>query len=165
MLISPISTTTLCVTRNIPEPFDDWNGNNAWDTSVDEPFTDWNGNGVWDASVTEPLNDTNGDGLFNAHRTTPNGQPILDYGALYPAAAGDDKVDLPIINILDGNEIVHSDLNAIITGPNRGNFPDGTYTDNLASGDRSAPYREFTVIFHDEAFGVQAFPTFLLIQY
>ena len=56
--------------------------------------------------------------------------------------------------------LVHTDINAIITGPGRGHFPAGTYQDNLAAGDRSEPYREFTVIFHDDAFGVQAFPAF-----
>ncbi len=142
------------------EPFTDWNGNSAWDTSVNEPFTDWNVNGIWDASVTEPLVDTNGDGIWNAHRTTPAGQPILNYDALYPAEAGPAKAGLPIINMLNGFELVHTDINAIITGPGRGHFPAGTYQDNLAAGDRNEPYREFTVIFHDDAFGVQAFPAF-----
>ncbi|HSF81460.1 MAG TPA: hypothetical protein VLA49_09510, partial [Anaerolineales bacterium] len=145
---------------SVNEPFDDWNGNGTWDASVDEPFTDWNGNGTWDASVTEPLVDTNGDGVFNAHRTTPAGQPILDYDALYPVEAGPAKAGLPIINMLNGFELVHTDINAIITGPGRGRFPAGTYPPNLAAGDRDEPYREFTVIFHDDAFGVQAFPAF-----
>jgi len=153
---------------SVDEPYTDWNGNGVWDANVDEPYTDWNGNGVWDASVNEPLVDTNGDGIFNAHRTTPGGQPILDYDAVYPAAAGPGKVGLPIVNILApkvgyNGELVHTDINAIITGPGRGRFDQAgmtPYTDNLAAGDRNAPYREFTVIFHDDVFGVQAFPGF-----
>jgi hypothetical protein len=107
---------------------------------------------------------------------TAQGHPVLDYNAVYPAGTGGGKDGLPIIAMLcpagltacSENEIVHSDINAIITGPSRGNFPAGTYNPNQAAGDppgatdsvRNEPYREFTVIFHDEAFGVQAFPAF-----
>ena len=148
------------------EAFTDWNGNDQWDALVDEPwidelagtFVDWNNNSVRDTGIPEPLLDTNGDNVFNAYRTTPIGQPILDYDAVYPVEAGAAKTGLPIINMLKGNEIVHSDINAIITGPGRGRF--NSYSSNAASGDRNGPYREFTVIFHDDAFGVQAFPAF-----
>jgi hypothetical protein len=164
---------------SVDESFTDWNGNLVWDGSVDESFTDWNGNLVWDASVsepftdfngsgtwdffTEPLIDTNGDGVFNLHRTTPDGQPLLDYLAVYPAEAGPAKAGLPIIAMLNGTEVVHTDLNAIITGPGGGRFDQAgmtPYVDNQAAGDRNAPFREFTVIFHDDAFGVEAFPAF-----
>ncbi len=111
-----------------------------------------------------------GNGVNPDPGRTCGGQPVLDYDAVYPAAAGN-KEGLPIINMLADREIVHSDLNAIITGPNRGNFPQGTYAPNAAYGDleglpatadsvRNEPFREFTVILHDEAFGVQAFPSF-----
>ncbi|MHC4816333.1 MAG: copper oxidase, partial [Planctomycetota bacterium] len=56
--------------------------------------------------------------------------------------------------MLDGNEIVHSDINAIISGWTT------PYPPNPAYPDRNDPFREFTVIFHDEAFAVQAFPSF-----
>jgi hypothetical protein len=148
---------------SVDEPYTDWNGTGVWEASVNEPYTDWNGNGIWDATVSEPLVDTNGDGVFNAHRTTPDGQPLLDYDAVYPAEAGPGKAGLPIINMLDGTELVHTDINAIITGPNRGRFDQAgvtPYLNNEAAGDRNAPYREFTVIFHDDQFAVQAFPGF-----
>ena len=58
------------------------------------------------------------------------------------------------------NNIVHSDLNAIITGPGRGNFPAGTYRPNPVEPDRNQPFREFTVVYHDEIKAVQAFPQF-----
>jgi hypothetical protein len=89
--------------------------------------------------------------------TTPAGHPILDYDAQYPA--GHEFQGLPILNILDsGNNIVHADLNAIITGPNRlaVNEP---YVSTV-NRDRTQPFREFTVIFHDEVGALQAFPQF-----
>src|SRR5262249_59859702 len=69
---------------------------------------------------------------------------------------------------------VLSPLNAIITGPGRNNFPDGTSPPNpalepnaavpqaagLPLRPREEPFREFTVIFHDEIFAIQAFPGF-----
>jgi manganese oxidase len=89
---------------------------------------------------------------------TSQGHPLLDYEALYPA--GHPFAGTPILNMLHNNEIVHSDLNAIITGPGGGRFPNGTYSYNPAYPDRDRPFREFTVIFHDEAETVQAFPEF-----
>ncbi len=151
------------------ESFTDENGNGVWDAAAaDEPFLDENGNGILDISAAaEALTDTNGNGIWDAHRTTPAGQPILDYDAVYPADAPFGKAGLPIINLLapkagyDG-ELVHSDINAMITGPGRSDFPDGYYLadDVYGSQDRGEPFREFTVIFHDEIFAVQAFPQF-----
>ncbi len=69
----------------------------------------------------------------------------------------------PILAMLDGNEIVHSDLNAIVvltgedgdhhdtTGPGR---PCSEYVFGTSCGHA---YREFTVIMHDEVKAVQAF--------
>jgi hypothetical protein len=141
-----------------PEPFiDDWNGNGTFEAGYPEPFiNDWNGNGTFEAGYPEEFGpDTNGDGIWNVHRTTPGGQPIIDYAAVYPAEAGAGKVGLPIVAILDDTEIVHSDINAIIDDVG---YP---YPLNDAYPTRGTePFREFTVIFHDESFGVQAFPGF-----
>lgn len=90
--------------------------------------------------------------------TTADGHPIIDYDARYPADhlyAG-----LPILRLLNGSELVHSDLNAIITGPNRGMLPAGTYSLNPAYPDREQPFREFSLAFHDENEILQAFPLF-----
>jgi len=67
----------------------------------------------------------------------PGGQPIIDYEATYPSVAPwttEGKAGLPIINMLAGGpnctacELVHSDINAIIAGPNDdGSFPPETY--------------------------------------
>ncbi len=149
---------------SLTDTFTDLDGDGVWDASLTDIFTDWNSNSVWDAGIAEPLVDTNGNGLRDAHRTTPGGQPILDYEAVYPVGAPFGKVGLPIIKMLApkagyAGEIVHSDINAIITGPGRGDFPNGFYPANdvYGSQDRNEPYREFTVIFHDEVFAFQAF--------
>jgi hypothetical protein len=91
---------------------------------------------------------------------TPGGHPIIDYDAVYPANSTR-PAGTPILKIVDvNNNIVHTDLNAIITGPARGNFPQGTYRPNPVEPDRNQPFREFTVVYHDEIQAVQAFPQF-----
>ncbi|HVI71769.1 MAG TPA: hypothetical protein VM656_09820, partial [Pyrinomonadaceae bacterium] len=78
--------------------------------------------------------------------TTAGGQPILDYN----------KFGMLDVN----NNIIATDLNAIITGPNKGRFPTGTFRPNATEPDRDRPFREFTVIYHDEIQDIQAFPQF-----
>ena len=81
------------------------------------------------------------------------------------------------------NNIVHSDLTAIITGPNAGRFPGSTgannpeppcnannngtgatnplFCANPPSPDRKQPYRELTIIYHEVGqVATQAFPVF-----
>jgi hypothetical protein len=115
---------------------------------------------------------TNADLRIATVGTAPTGQPLLNYDAVYPA--GNPQAGTPVLNMLQGTEIVHSDLNAIITGPGRGNFPPGTFPPNptlepnasvpqapgLPLRTREEPFREFSVLFHDEVFAVQAFPGF-----
>ena len=108
-----------------------------------------------------------------------DGHPLLNYDAVYPNSAPwttEGKAGLPVFNMLQGNEIVHSDLTAIITGPNRGNFAAGTYPANpviepnanvpqYPGGDlrsREEPFREVTAIFHDEIKATQAFEKLFL---
>jgi hypothetical protein len=90
--------------------------------------------------------------------TTTDGHPIINYNATYPAAHP--LVGLPILKLTSGNEIVHSDLTAIITGPNAGIFSTTTYPQVKVSPQRNKPFREFTIIYHDEVGAVQAFPHF-----
>jgi hypothetical protein len=97
---------------------------------------------------------------------TADGHPIINYAATYPSGAKyPDGTPIPpntpILKMTDGSEIVHSDLNAIITGPGAGRFPVGTYRDTPVNPDRNQPFREFTVIFHDEILAEQAFPEFI----
>ncbi len=88
---------------------------------------------------------------------TAQGHPVMNYDAVYPS--GHARAGQYILRMLDPatSRIVHSDLNAVITGPNRGLFPAGTYDSVVVNRNRHRPYREFTVIFHDETGLVQAF--------
>ncbi|HEX2210622.1 MAG TPA: multicopper oxidase domain-containing protein, partial [Longimicrobium sp.] len=86
---------------------------------------------------------------------TPAGQPVIDYNAVYPT--GHALAGRPILNMLQNGAIVHSDLTAIITGPNRGPFAAGQFPQVVVNRDRTRPFREVTVIFHDEPGLVQAF--------
>jgi len=90
--------------------------------------------------------------------TTAGGHPIINYDAVYPV--GHPRAGQPILKLLNVDTIVATDLNAIITGPNKGRFPTGTYRPNATNPDRDKPFREFTVIYHDEVQDVQAFPQF-----
>ncbi|MEK7405360.1 MAG: hypothetical protein AAB225_09650 [Acidobacteriota bacterium] len=122
--------------------------------------------------------DANNNGLIDPGEKTPAGQPIINYEKVYPGTpwtpAGcaptdvwckEGKAGLPIINMLASNELVHSDINAMIVGPN----PDGTFDTstfplenvgkrNPALPNRLEAFREFTVIFHDEVAAAQVFP-------
>ncbi|MBG3850572.1 hypothetical protein I4699_10330 [Xanthomonas hortorum pv. carotae] len=105
---------------------------------------------------------------------TPSGQPILNYEATYPndcASAGvwcrEGKAGLPILNMLQGQRLVHGEVNAIVVGPEKdGNFPARTYPlegqgkRNPALPNRLEPFREFVSVFHDENAATQAFPYF-----
>ncbi len=85
---------------------------------------------------------------LNAVKTgvNPNGTPKINYEAV-------DSSGTPILKMLSAtNEIIHSDVNALITG----------FTENCTtappSGTCGQPFREFVVVFHDEIKTVQAFP-------
>ena len=110
--------------------------------------------------------------------TTSSGQPILDYGKRYPADCDpaaqngiggvwcqEGKAGLPVLAMVDGDRIVHSDLNAIVAGPNEdGTFPPSTYPlESVGKRNPSLPnrleaFREYTVVFHDESAVANAFP-------
>jgi hypothetical protein len=115
--------------------------------------------------------------------STPAGQPVIDYEALYPAVEpwlSEGKAGLPVIAMqcsaaaaaasagkCAANELVHTDINAIIMGPNAdGSFPPSTYPlesvgkRNPTVPNRLEPFREFASYFHDEVAAGQAFPGF-----
>ncbi|HSU15686.1 multicopper oxidase domain-containing protein [Longimicrobium sp.] len=95
--------------------------------------------------------------LVSGVAQTVNGYPKISYTALYPGAHP--LAGRPILNMLKGDTIVWSDISAIITGPNRGNFASSAYPTPVVPvfPDRLKPFREHTVIFHDEVGLVQAF--------
>jgi hypothetical protein len=81
-------------------------------------------------------------------------------GVLDPAETTPDHpyADAPLLAIRDaGGEIVHNELNAVITGPGRGGF-DNDLPPTEVYPNRGEPFREMTIAFHDEVKIVQAFP-------
>ena len=83
------------------------------------------------------------------------------------------QVPLAILAMLQGSRLVHGDVNAIITGAGRGHLepypgenPVLEPNRHVAQGpgaeprSRNEPYREFSIIFHDEVKAIQAFPQF-----
>lgn len=91
---------------------------------------------------------------------------VLDYEKRYRSGP---HTNQPILAMLDGNEIIHSDLNAVVVLDNRagdGSATDGNDTtsptkhcrDYVDGNSCGKSYREFTVIMHDEVKAVQAFP-------
>jgi hypothetical protein len=84
--------------------------------------------------------------------------PVIDYAAVYPV--GHRYAGLPVLAMKNGNEIVHSDLTAIIAGPAGSGYLIPGMVSTHTNPDRNQPFREFTIIFHDETGAVQAFPQF-----
>ena len=90
-------------------------------------------------------------------------QPFLNYKAKYPS--GHPRAGTPVLAMLDDkNNLVYTDLTAVITGPNAGKFPANTNDPNLQpiniEPNRLDPYREFTIGYHELMNAVQAFPIF-----
>ena len=113
--------------------------------------------------------------------TTGAGQPIINYEVLYPNNAPwtlEGKAGLPVLNMICTaaaaatgkcllNEIVHSEINAVIAGSNAdGTFPASTYPleskgkRNPTLPNRLEPFRDFASVYHDETSNGQAFPGF-----
>ncbi|HKQ51568.1 MAG TPA: hypothetical protein VJT74_04310 [Pyrinomonadaceae bacterium] len=129
----------------------------------------------------------------NGSLNTQDNHPLVNYDAVYPSGSKwDDGTPIPdgtpILKMLDaGNNLVYSDLTAMITGPSAGRFagttgpnnpeppcnaeknatlppgvPDPLFCANPAAPDRKQPYREITIMYHG-ALGqvaMQAFPVF-----
>jgi manganese oxidase len=87
-----------------------------------------------------------------------SGHPVIDYNRQYQSP--DPRAGLPILNMLHHDEIIYSDLTAIITGPGAGRHVAGTYPPVQVEPDREQPFREVVTIYHDEIGAVQAFPHF-----
>jgi hypothetical protein len=101
---------------------------------------------------------------------TAIGQPVIDYEARYPNRQpwiAEGKAGLPIVNLIDGSEIVGSEMDAMVMGPNAdGSFPPSTYPlestgkRNPSLPNRLEAFRDFAIMFHDEVSAAQAFPGF-----
>ncbi len=102
-------------------------------------------------------------------RPSANSLPVIDYQATYPDKHP--RAGLPILNmrcnvpkLCDKNELIYSDLTAVITGPKAGRFPNKPTRQQppalrpvYVSPDRLQPYREFTIIYHESFQVLQAF--------
>jgi hypothetical protein len=84
---------------------------------------------------------------------TPNNLLKINYEAAFPL--GHPDAGFPVLNMLRGKEIVYTDINAIINDPSGKLQEDCTLAP--PSSTCGQPFREFTVIFHDEIKAVQAF--------
>jgi hypothetical protein len=90
--------------------------------------------------------------------TTADSFPVLNYAAVYPTTHR--YANKPILLMKQGNEIVHTDLTAIIAGPAGSGYLIPNVASTKTYPNRNQPFREFTIIFHDETAAVQAFPQF-----
>lgn len=126
--------------------------------------------GLFGALIVEPAGSrwyrsqvTRADLAVATTGTTTYGQPTLDYEARFPT--GHPRAGQLVLGMLDGTQVVATDLTAIIAGstPNTGAYgwyPAGTFPVNVTYPQREQPFREFTIIYHDEVGAVQAFPQF-----
>lgn len=91
---------------------------------------------------------------------TAEGHRILDYEAPYPPSHP--RAGTPVLNMMWEGAIVHTDLTALVVGPQpNGDFPAKQFPLNRYTYPRRfEPFREFTIIYHDEIGAVQAFPQF-----
>lgn len=88
-----------------------------------------------------------------------DGHPKINYDAVYPARHP--RAGKPILRMLDSDgDLVHTDLTAIITGPNRGRLPGGPGSNPMLP-DRDLPFREVSIHYHESQDIVQAFPYFM----
>jgi hypothetical protein len=90
-------------------------------------------------------------------KTTGHDQPVIDYEARYPSKEpwlSEGKADLPILNMLSGDEIVHSDINAIIAGPDA----DGGWTSKCPKKDETPPALEAERKVYDEKYKECPYP-------
>ncbi len=102
--------------------------------------------------------------------TTLAGHPVINYEATYPNSAPwstEGKAGLPVLNMIQGNRIVHTEVDAIVVGPNAdGTFPASTYPlesigkRNPTYPNRLEPFRDFAQVWHDETGNSQAYPGF-----
>jgi plastocyanin len=103
---------------------------------------------------------TEGKTVGGAARRTINYDKLYPQGARYPDGRPI-PTRTPILKMLnEDNEIVYSDLTAVITGPKHGCFPERTFPKNPAYPHRDQPYREITIHYHDALNTVQAFAPF-----
>jgi len=97
--------------------------------------------------------------LMQATTGFKTGQPIIDYDAVFRDGP---RQGQPVLRMTKGDEIIASDLTALITGPKHGRFPKGSRptANPTLLPDREAPFREITSIYSESLDLVQAFPDY-----
>ncbi len=126
--------------------------------TVEPPNAEYYRSQITRADLLLSINRSKGNNGF-----TPDGHPILNYNAVYPP--GHPRQGVPILRMVDtSGNTVHTDLNAIVTGPNAGAFPatqpGPEFNPVPASPNRREPFREFTIHYHEVTSAVQAFADF-----
>ncbi len=100
----------------------------------------------------DPVADTNG------YLHTVKGQPYINYAATDDTRSCGGQ-PLPVLKMTNGaREICHSDLTAMITGPNAGLLIDPPYAGVPTNPNPREPFREFAIHYHDDFLVTQAFP-------
>ena len=93
----------------------------------------------------------------NAFLHFTKGQPYLDYQA---KRADGTPILRMTMNVGDREELVYSDLTAVITGPKAGKFPTTPPGSKYIYPENDEPFREFAIHYHDDFATTQAFPQF-----
>ena len=138
-------------TLNVQPKGAEWYRSQVSEADLDQTITHYQKMGS-----TAPLAKSEVPNIYN----TNNIFPVIDYDAV--------KADgTPILKMYreyprrpNYKELIYTDLTAIITGPNRGNFTgeSPSFFKVPASPDRRRPYREFAIDYHESPWTVQAFP-------
>lgn len=130
----------------VQPPGAEWYRSQTSQADLNEAITGWKVRG---SDVISPDKQEDAFPIIDYDKTYANGDPILKlYKQIRPHA----------------RELIYTDLTAIITGPNKGNFPDNTNDPSFfevpASPNRNQPFREFAIHYHEAPYVVQAFPVF-----
>jgi hypothetical protein len=97
--------------------------------------------------------------LVQATRVLVKGQPVINYDATFRDGP---RQGQPVLRMTKDDEIIASDLTALITGKNHGRFAKGSRStaNPTLLPDREAPFREITSIYSESLDLVQAFPDY-----
>lgn len=104
----------------------------------------------------------------NGRRFTAKGQPVINYQAVYQSGQYKNK---PVLNMLQKVKsspstfnLIYSDPTAIITGPGAGSFAandtDPSFFQVPVTPERTQPWREFNIMYHEPTNADQAFAQF-----
>ncbi|PHS03597.1 MAG: copper oxidase [Kordia sp.] len=138
-------------TLNVQPKGAEWYRSQVSEADLDQAITHYQEIG----SIT-PLAKSEVPNIYN----TNNIFPVIDYDATYADGTPILKMYREYPEKPNYKELIHTDLTAIITGPNRGNFTgeSPSFLKVPASPNRRRPYREFAIDYHESPWTVQAFP-------